>query len=69
MRVRTDNAGQFSATLPLPATLPYDTFTIEAHGSAGMLTASEFSKPYSDEDLVERARADDTTKTTYPPKR
>jgi hypothetical protein len=67
-RVRTDKTGQFSTTLPLPPTLPHGTFTIEAYGSAGMLTEDEFSKPYSDEDLIERARGDGTPKTTNPPK-
>jgi hypothetical protein len=69
VRARADKSGRFSATLPLPPTLPHGTFTIEARGAAGTLTESEFSKPYSDEALNERARADDGPETTQTPKR
>jgi hypothetical protein len=49
-RVRTDDTGQFSLTLPIPATFPVGDFTIEAHGPAGgVLTASEFRKPLADD--------------------
>lgn len=64
-RVRADAMGQFSTTLPLPASFPHGTFTLEAHGAAGKLTASEFDKPYSDAALEERDRGVDR----YPPKR
>jgi hypothetical protein len=69
VRVRADTTGQFSVTLPLPATLPHGTFTIEARGSAGALTAGEFSKPHDDEGLEERASAYGTPKATQSPKR
>ncbi|HEV2686738.1 MAG TPA: hypothetical protein VGW79_08880, partial [Actinomycetota bacterium] len=64
-RVRADSRGQFSTTLPLPESFPHGTFTLEAHGAAGKLTASEFDKPFSDEDLQERDRVVDQR----PPKR
>jgi len=55
-RVRADPRGQFATTLALPSSFPYGTFTLEAHGAAGKLTASEFDKSYSDEELDERDR-------------
>ena len=64
-RVRADAKGQFVTTLKLPESFPYGTFSLEAHGAAGKLTASEFDKPFSDEDLNERDRVVDRP----PPKR
>lgn len=58
-RVRADASGQFATTLPLPQSFPHGTFTLEAHGVAVKLTAIEFDKPFSDEDLYERDRAID----------
>jgi photosystem II stability/assembly factor-like uncharacterized protein len=47
-RVRTDENGRFSTTLPLPATFPYGTFTLEARTAAGVLTTDDFTKPHAD---------------------
>jgi hypothetical protein len=55
VKARADRTGQFSVRLPLPEVLPYGTLTIEARGTAGALTAGEFSKPHSDEALRRRA--------------
>ena len=64
-RVRADAKGQFVTTLKLPESFPHGTFSLEAHGAAGKLTASEFDKPFSDEELNERDRVVDRP----PPKR
>ncbi|MEP7209020.1 MAG: hypothetical protein ABI920_18960 [Casimicrobiaceae bacterium] len=56
LRARADATGQFSLTLPLPASFPHGTFAIDAVGAAGRLTSAEFTKPYSDEALNERDR-------------
>jgi hypothetical protein len=59
-RVRADGKGQFATTLALPESLPHGTFTLEAHSAwPGKLSASEFDKPFSDEDLDERDRVVD----------
>ena len=49
-----DAKGQFVKTITVPDSFPHGTFTLEAHGAAGRLTASEFDKGFSDEDLDER---------------
>jgi hypothetical protein len=64
-RVRADGQGQFTTTLALPESFPHGTFTLEADSAAGKLTASEFHKPFSDEELDERDRVIDR----HPPKR
>ena len=64
-RVHADAKGQFVTTLELPESFPHGTFSLEAHGAAGKLTASEFDKSFSDEDLDERDRVVDPP----PPKR
>ncbi len=64
-RVSADAKGQFVKTIKLPDSFPHGTFTLEAHGVAGRLTASEFDKGFSDEDLDERDREVDRP----PPKR
>jgi hypothetical protein len=64
-RVRADAKGQFVTTLELPESFPHGTFSLEAHDAAGKLTASEFDKSFSDEDLDERDRVVDAP----PPKR
>ncbi len=52
---RVDKAGQFSVRQELPAKLPHRVFTIEAFVKAAQhpLTSAQFSKPYSDEGLLE----------------
>ena len=66
-RVRTDASGRFSTRLPLAATLPYGTYTIEARASGRLLTVSEFDKPHSDEELVERSRREAELENVPPP--
>jgi hypothetical protein len=63
--VRADQRGQFATVLPLPRSLPNGSFTLEAHGTAGKLTASEFDNPVSDEELEKRERS----VTPGPPRR
>jgi hypothetical protein len=55
--VRANAKGQFALTLPLPESFPHGSFTLEARGAAGTLTAGIFDKGYSDEELEERERA------------
>ena len=64
-RVSADAKGQFVKTITVPDSFPHGTFTLEAHGAAGRLTATEFDKGFSDEDLDERDREVDRP----PPKR
>jgi photosystem II stability/assembly factor-like uncharacterized protein len=65
---RADATGKFAGRLPLPESLPYGDFIVEARGAAGLLTTDEFSKPHSDDELLERA-SEGGPKNTIPPRR